>query len=64
MKLFGMFTILFIFFWLVLAVSYIVNIVQLCKCDFEPSYKAETVHGIGIVFPPASLVTVWVSVGK
>jgi hypothetical protein len=38
---------------------YIGNIVKLVKCDFASPYKGEIEHVIGIVVPPASIVTVW-----
>ncbi len=59
-----MFSFLLILVILIGIVSFGVNIYQFCKCDFEPPYKAEIVHGAGIVFPPAAMVTVWVPVGK
>lgn len=48
-----------ILMWVYIAVCYIVNIVQLFKCDFEPSYKDEIIHAIGLFVPPLSGVTVW-----
>lgn len=34
------------------------NMAKLFSCDFEPNYKCEIVHGIGIL-PLVSLVTVF-----
>lgn len=39
--------------------SYIYNIVKLCNCDWSAPWKDEVIHGIGVVIPAASLVTVW-----
>ncbi|MCP5006559.1 MAG: hypothetical protein GY941_21855 [Planctomycetes bacterium] len=30
---------------------YIGNVIRLSRCDFEPSYKAEILYGIGLVSP-------------
>jgi hypothetical protein len=35
------------------------NLVKLTNCDFESSYKCEVIHGLGVVVPPASYITVW-----
>lgn len=43
---------------LAIMVSWVGNIVSLCRCDFEPPYKAEALKALGIVVPPASVVTV------
>jgi hypothetical protein len=39
------------------------NIYNLIQCDFEPSYKAEVVYGIG-TFTPIFLITGFIDVGK
>ena len=41
-----------------LAVSYIVNAYKLSGCDFEPNYKCEFIHGVGLI-PTLQIVTVW-----
>ncbi len=43
-------------FWLV---SYSWNAVKLVSCDFASPYKCEVVHGVGVIAPPLSVVTVW-----
>lgn len=43
---------LIILFW-------VVNLLFLFKCDFEPSYKEEIIHIVGVLLPPASIITVW-----
>lgn len=42
-----------------LIIAWVVNLIQLFNCDFEPSYKDEIIHGIGLVFAPLSGITVW-----
>ena len=37
------------------------NLYRLVKCDFEPSYKAEVIYGIGI-FTPTFIVTAWMDI--
>lgn len=44
--------------WLVIIGSWIGNAYKLFHCDFEPSYKGEIIHGIGLV-PVLSVFTVW-----
>jgi hypothetical protein len=34
------------------------NIYRLAKCDFEPSYKAEVIYGLGVL-TPTFIVTAW-----
>ena len=43
----------------ILATPWIWNAVKLLDCDFEADYKCEAIHGIGVVMPPASWITVW-----
>lgn len=40
-------------------ICWIVNIVQLFKCDFASPYKDEIIHAIGVFIPPLSGITVW-----
>lgn len=35
------------------------NAVKFASCDFRSDYKCEVIHGIGVIMPPASIVTVW-----
>ena len=45
---------------LVIFVSpYAWNGYKLAGCDFESNYKCEAIHGIGVIIPPASIITVW-----
>ena len=36
------------------------NFTKLTDCDFEPDYRCEIIHGIGII-PPITFITVWFS---
>jgi len=36
-----------------------INVYKLTQCDFESDFKCEVAHGIGVIMPPASIVTVW-----
>ena len=40
------------------------NVVKLANCDFEPSYKAEVIHGVGILIPPVGFVVGYMDLGK
>lgn len=41
------------------AISYLVNLIFFISCDFNSPYKEEITHGIGILIPYASFLTVW-----
>ena len=43
-----------------LLVVWVVNLTQLFSCDFEAPYECEISHSLGIVIPPAAIVTVWI----
>lgn len=45
--------------WLFGLFCYVWNIVKLFNSDFEPSYKSEIIHLIGVIFPPLSIITTW-----
>ena len=38
---------------------YVWNGYKLSNCDFEANYKCEAIHGVGVIVPPASLITMW-----
>ena len=38
------------------AYGWIVNVINFCSLDFEESYKAEIIRGIGIPVAPAGIV--------
>ena len=33
------------------------NVYKLCHCDFEASYKAEVIRGVGVIVPVVGAVT-------
>lgn len=39
-------------------IAWVGNFYKLTQCDFEPDYKCEILHGVGII-PVISLGTVW-----
>ncbi len=45
------------------SIGWIKNIVHLCQCDFEPSYKAEAIYSIGLV-TGTSCILGWFDFGK
>ncbi len=49
--------------FLAVSISWVVNLFKFIDCDFEPSYKAEIIHGIGVV-TLLSIITAWIDVGK
>jgi hypothetical protein len=58
-------TILIIQVAIVLAVGsgWVMNLIKLTDCDFEAPYKAEIIHGAGLV-PPIGMITGWLNVGR
>jgi len=44
---------------LIFAAPWIVNGIKFAHCDFEGNMKCELIHGIGVVIPPTSWITVW-----
>jgi hypothetical protein len=44
---------------LAFAVAWGVNAYKLSQCDFAADYKCEALHGVGLVVPPLSWITVW-----
>ena len=50
-------------FIVVIGTGWIKNIIKLTECDFEPSYKAEVIHIIGII-PPIGMIVGWMDFGK
>lgn len=43
--------------------SWGLNIYKITQLDFEPSYKAEIIRGVGIV-PPIGAVVAWFDIGE
>ena len=48
---------------LIIGTGWVKNIIKLSDCDFEPSYKAEVIHLVGLI-PPIGMVTGWMNPGK
>jgi len=48
---------------LVIGTGWVKNLIKLADCDFEPSYKAEIIHIVGLV-PPIGMITGWLDLGK
>lgn len=44
-------------------IGWIKGIVNFCSCDFEPSYKAEIVYGIGSITGLGAILG-WIDFGK
>lgn len=49
--------------YIFLLVGYIMNVVKLIGCDFEPNYKAEIVYGVGTVTGLGAILG-WFNFGK
>ena len=39
--------------------AWVWNAIKLESCDFKANYKCEALHGVGLVVPPLSIITVW-----
>lgn len=50
-------------FIIVIGTGWVKNIIKLTECDFEPSYKAEVIHIIGVI-PPIGMIVGWMDFGK
>ena len=48
---------------LIIGTGWVKNIIKLSDCDFEPSYKAEIIHLVGLI-PPVGMITGWMNPGK
>ena len=44
---------------LIACLPWVFNFIKLTNCDFEPSYRCEVIHGIGVFIPPTAWITVW-----
>lgn len=40
------------------------NFYRLTQCDFASPWKCEVIHAIGVLIPPAAIVTMWFSEDK
>ncbi len=57
-KIFVSLGVLWIALFFAICITWVINLTQLTDCDFEPDYKCEVIHGVGLI-PAASLITVW-----
>ena len=48
---------------LVVGIGWVKNVIKLSDCDFEAPYKAEIIHGVGLI-PPVGMVTGWLNIGQ
>jgi|TARA_R110000765_G_scaffold30165_2_gene71469 hypothetical protein len=46
----------------ILAFGWILNIIELLKCDFEPSYKEEVIRTVGVFVPPIGFVCGYIEI--
>lgn len=46
-----------------IGIGWVKNLIKLSDCDFESPYKAEIVHGVGLL-PPVGAITGWLDIGK
>ena len=52
-----------LFILIIVGTGWVKNLIKLTECDFEPSYKAEVIHIVGLI-PPVGMVTGWLDAGK
>jgi len=50
---------MFILIAIICGMLWIWNGAKLASCDFEPNWRCEAIHGIGVVIPPTAIITVW-----
>ena len=43
--------------------GWVKNVIKLTDCDFEAPYKAEIIHGLGVI-PPIGAITGWMNPGE
>jgi hypothetical protein len=55
--------ILFAILWAAPVFGYVRCVYKFCKCDFEPSYKAESIYGIG-TFTGLGAIIGYFNIGK
>jgi len=63
MKAISSIFIVYIFLLVFVLIGWTKNIYKLASCDFKAPYKAEIIHGIGVV-PAVGAVTGWMDFGK
>ena len=58
MKGFAIFTLVI---GIVCGVGWVKNLIKLSELNFEPPYKAEVIHTVGLI-PPVGAVTGWLTI--
>lgn len=53
------FTLGVMIFHIIYFITWVINLVQFLRCDFEAGWKEEIVHALGIFIPYTSFITVW-----
>ncbi len=56
-------SLIYCMFWAAAVIGEFMCIVKFVKCDFEPSYKAEIVYGVGAVSGFGTIIG-WFDFGK
>ena len=46
--------------YIILSICWVVNLLQTTSCNFEAPYRCEYIGTIGVIIPPAALVTVFI----
>jgi hypothetical protein len=54
---------IYAFIILLIGTGWVKNIIKLSDFDFEAPYKAEIIHGVGII-PLVGAVTGWLNIGR
>lgn len=62
-KSFGIITVVYLAIVVIGLVGYVKGVIKLCQCDFEPSYKAEIIYGVGTV-TGLGVIVGWMDFGK
>jgi hypothetical protein len=63
MKFENMVLVIVVIITLAVGTGWVKNIIKFTQCDFEAPYKAEIIHGVGLL-PPVGMITGWMDFGK
>ena len=58
---FTLLELIIVLFFTIGPICWIWNAVKLASCDFNADYRCEVIHGVGLILPPTSVITVWFS---
>lgn len=42
-----------------MGIPWVINLIKFINCDFAAPWKDEIIHLLGVLIPPASIVTMW-----